>query len=341
MARNPELSSEKRAQVMLLHNMGHSNRQIAAELLISYGGVHRCISRIRDCSVPEYRSRKRSGRPKVTSPTTDNAIIIMAKKSPRSSSAKIQAQLPVEARVSRRTIRRRLFDSGLKSRRPAKKPLLSLKNIRDRIAFCRKYRNWSADDWENVLFSDESTFTQFYSFSRHVRRPVGKRNDPKYCTSAVKQCAKLMVWGAFSGKGGRAAIWFMERGTTINAAVYKGILQDKLLTFRTVHGVEYFQHDGAPCHTAKLVTTWLAVNNVPMIGPWPGSSPDLNPIENLWIQMKRKVAAHNPTSLQHLKEVVKTVWITETPLENCKKLARSMPRRIADVLAAKGKHTKY
>src|ERR1043165_6793376 len=194
MGQNPELSEAKRAQILLLHNMGHSNRQIALKLGISYGGVYRCISRMRDRSVPDYSSRKRSGRPKATTATTDNAIIIMAKKSPRSSSRKIQSQLPVEARVSTRTIRRRLFEGGLKSRRPALKPLLSKKNIRDRMAFCRKYRNWSADDWENVLFSDESTFTQFYSFSRHVRRPVGKRNDPKYCTSAVKQCAKLMVW---------------------------------------------------------------------------------------------------------------------------------------------------
>ncbi len=97
--------------------------------------------------------------------------------------------------------------------------------------------------------------------------------------------------------------------SAINAAVYRGILEDKLLEFRQIHDVEYFQHDGEPCHTAKSVSTWFAAN-VPMIGPWPESSSDLNPIENLWVQMKRKVAAHNPTSLQHPKEVVKNVWVT-------------------------------
>jgi len=341
MARVRELSVGVRAQVMLLHQMGHSHRQIASQLDISYGGVYRCISRSKDATVTEYKSRKRSGRPRVTSATTDNSIIIMSKRSPRASSAKIQSQLPPENRPGKRTIRRRLFDSGLKSCRPAKKPLLSKKNIRDRLVFCRKYRNWSADEWENVYFSDESTFTQFYAFSRHVRRPAGKRNDPKYCTSAVKQCAKLMVWGAFSGKSGRGGIWFMPQGETINAAVYKSILEEKLLRFREIHGIEYFQHDGAPCHMAKSVSKWLKDKNFNIIGPWPGSSPDLNPIENLWVQMKRKVAANNPTSLQDLKDIVRKVWIAETPLEYCKTLARSMPRRIADVLAAKGHHTKY
>ena len=35
------------------------------------------------------------------------------------------------------------------------------------------------------------------------------------------------------------------------------------------------------------------------------------------------------------------VWVTETPLEYLNKLAKSMPRSIANVLAAKGQHTKY
>ncbi len=133
----------------------------------------------------------------------------------------------------------------------------------------------------------------------------------------------------------------MPAGETINAAVYQRILEEKLVVFRQIQQVEYFQHDGAPCHMAKTVTKYLHDNNIPVIGPWPGSSPDLNPIENLWIQMKKKVAAGNPTSAAHLKELIRKVWVTETSLETCKHLARSMPSRIAKVLDAKGYHTKY
>ena len=138
MVRGVEFSIAKRAQIMLLHNMGHSNRKIAEQLQISYGGVYRSITRMNDHFVPEYKSRKRSGRPKASSATTDNSIILMAtdnsiilmaKRSPRASSAKIQSQLPVECKVSTRTIRRRLLHSGLKSYRPVMKPLLSKNNI--------------------------------------------------------------------------------------------------------------------------------------------------------------------------------------------------------------------
>ena len=57
--------------------------------------------------------------------------------------------------ASARTVRRRLLEDGLVSRRAAKKPLLSRKTIRDRL---QKDRDWTAEDWGKVLFSDESPF---------------------------------------------------------------------------------------------------------------------------------------------------------------------------------------
>ena len=48
---------------------------------------------------------------------------------------------------------------------------------------------------------------------------------------------------------------YWAEGTTINGAVYLDILKDKLLRFLTIHDCDTFQHDGAPCHQAK-VTNW-------------------------------------------------------------------------------------
>uniref|UniRef100_A0AAZ3QAJ8 Transposase Tc1-like domain-containing protein n=2 Tax=Oncorhynchus tshawytscha TaxID=74940 RepID=A0AAZ3QAJ8_ONCTS len=48
---------------------------------------------------------------------------------------------------SARTVKRRFLEDGLVSRRAAKKPLLSRKNIRDRLIFCKRYRDWTAEDW--------------------------------------------------------------------------------------------------------------------------------------------------------------------------------------------------
>lgn len=40
-------------------------------------------------------------------------------------------------------------------------------------------------------------------------------------------------------------------------------------------------HHSAPLHKARSVTTSLAEKNITVL-PWPGNSPDMNPIENMW-----------------------------------------------------------
>ena len=37
-------------------------------------------------------------------------------------------------------------------------PFLSAKHIRDPISFCKKYKDWCLEDWERVLWNNESTF---------------------------------------------------------------------------------------------------------------------------------------------------------------------------------------
>lgn len=46
------------------------------------------------------------------------------------------------------------------------KPMLSKKNIKARIAFAKKYMHWSVDDWERVVWSDESKINRFLSDGR-------------------------------------------------------------------------------------------------------------------------------------------------------------------------------
>ena len=86
---------------------------------------------------------------------------------------------------------------------------------------------------------------------------------------------------------------------------------------------------------------WFADNRIQILGPWPGNSPDLNPIENCWVILKQKVAAHNPSSLTHLKQVIREIWVKEITPEYCEKLCLSMSKRIQALSNDKGLHTKY
>ena len=56
-----------------------------------------------------------------------------------------------------------------------------------------------------------------------------------------------------------------------------------------------FMQDITPCHRSKLVADFLKTKNIKMLD-WPGSTPDLNPIENLWAILKDKVIDEHLTS---------------------------------------------
>ena len=82
------------------------------------------------------------------------------------------------------------------------------------------------------------------------------------------------------------------------------------------------------------------MNNNVKVMEWPVQSPDLNPIENLWCDVKGKVAEHKPTNNAQLWNAVQLAW-SSIPVERCQKLVDSMHRRCAAVIANKGYATKY
>ena len=146
--------------------------------------------------------------------------------------------------------------------------------------------------------------------------------------------------GAITSRG-RAGLWFLPRNTTMNATSYLEVLKEKVPVWMDLLGASTFQQDGAPCHTAKKVRDWFNTQSFDLLHPWPGSSPDLNIIENVWAHMKRKVSALHPTSFDSLCEAIKEVWVEEVSVEYCQKLYKSIPKRIHAVLQAKGGSTRY
>ena len=57
--------------------------------------------------------------------------------------------------------------------------------------------------------------------------------------------------------------------------------------------------DLAPCHTSKKVTKFFADNDIRVL-EWPGNSPDLNPIENLWAIIKQRLRGKDCTTIEKL-----------------------------------------
>lgn len=75
---------------------------------------------------------------------------------------------------------------------------------------------------------------------------------------------------------------------------------------------------------------------------WPSMSPDINPIENLWNQLKDKLheAYERASTLDELFDLVKASW-GAIDVQRLQTLIDRMPNRCAAVIKAKGWATKY
>ncbi len=77
-----------------------------------------------------------------------------------------------------------------------------------------------------------------------------------------------------------------------------------------------FQQDNDPKHTAKVVKDWFDENNIKVMKQ-SAQQPDLNPIENLWGELKRALSKlPRPKNANELWENAKIAWVS-IPVEKC------------------------
>lgn len=177
----------------------------------------------------------------------------------------------------------------------------------------------------------------------YVRRRIGEEYHPDCVVHTIKHGGgSMMVWGCMGASG--LGEMFVCEGR-MNSEQYINVLESSFLPSLTrifgdtnLDGVIY-QQDNAPCHKSAVTMRWFKDNCVDLL-EWPAQSPDLNPIEHLWANLKRKIRERHIKSKTDLKNVLVQEWNSISP-DECRKLVRSMPQRIAAVIKAKGGTTKY
>ena len=102
----------------------------------------------------------------------------------------------------------------------------------------------------------------------------------------------------------------------------------------------FWQHDNATCHTAKSSKEFFKNNKVDIL-TWPPNSPDLNPIENLWGIMTRRVYRTKKvySSVQELWIAINKCW-NSLETELCENLIDGLDERLENIIAKRGGRVK-
>ncbi|KFM70443.1 Transposable element Tcb1 transposase, partial [Stegodyphus mimosarum] len=96
-----------------------------------------------------------------------------------------------------------------------------------------------------------------------------------------------MVWGAIAYH--RRSQLLRIVGNLNSNRYIREVLQPEAVPFLQSLPGAVFQQDNARPHTARIVKSFFAAQQVQLL-PWPACSPDMSPIEHVWDVIGRRLA---------------------------------------------------
>jgi hypothetical protein len=207
------------------------------------------------------------------------------------------------------------------------------------MRFALTHQHWTADNFANVLFTDEAPFSPQHSGGRvWVRLRQGERNIPEAQTipRIRRPGPHILVWGAIRRSG--VGPIFRINGN-LNSNGYLRLVQDALEQIQRGRGF-IWMHDNAPAHRARIIQQYFQSHSIRTLS-WPPNSPELNPIENVWGIITQRLLSANLTTTDQLWNRVQQIWASEITPQLCQHLIDSMPTRIQQVLQSNGGPINY
>ncbi|CAM4590576.1 unnamed protein product [Leuciscus chuanchicus] len=314
-------TADQKAIIDTLKQEGKTQKEISERIGCSQSAVSRHLS-------GKSVGRKKCGKKRCTTRRGDRTMRKIVEKDRFQTLEDLRKQWTESGvETSRATVHRRVQKMGYRCRIPQVKPLLNQKQRQKRLTWATEKQHWTVAQWLLKFCMS------FGNQGARVWRKTGEKEMPKCLKSSVKYPQSVMVWGAMSAAGVGPLCFIKGR---VNAASYQEILEHSMLpSAEKLYGDEDFilQHDLAPAHSAKTTVKWFTDHGITVLN-WPANSSDLNPIEDLWDIVKRKLRDARPNTLDELKAAIEASWASITP-QQCHRLITAMPHRIEAVISAK------
>jgi len=331
-------TKEERDIVVKMSLEGHKNEEIADTVGYTKSTVYKIIQRAKIRGTTERPMSPT--KPRSLSVRDERALVRTVKRERDAPLQDITNTLP--SKVSTRTVQRTLHSRGIASCVSVKKPFLTKERKVKRLMFAKDHKDWTVDQWRKVIWTDESTF----EVGKNVRRRrVWREPSEKYNEDCLEPTFKsgrtsIMVWCAFADnqKAGPAIIPPKRR----SAKDFVDIVYERhLKEFKNKLVDCVLMEGGAPIHTSCVSQEWRKLHHIPKIN-WPPCSPDLNPLENIWLSMKTDIHKRNPRpkDAKQMTQAVLEEW-KAIPAKRLESLVATMPQRIQDVIDAKGGSTRW
>lgn len=276
-----------------------------------------------------------SGSPFKLSPAIQQIIERTMQEDDETTATQLQSRLAAHhVYVSLATILRSRQQLGWVYRGSAYCQLIRTVNKQKRLDWARANIH---DDFDNVIWSDESSI-QLDTHRRYCCRKEGEAPRPK---PRPKHPTKVHVWAGISKKGATGICIFEG---TMDATLYCEILTRTLLPFLAekfpTPNSHRFMQDNDPKHCSRAAQKFYGDTG---INWWrtPPESPDLNPIENLWHELKeylRRVI--KPRTKEELVDGITTFWAT-VDVHKCTKYISHLRKVIPKVIENGGGPTGY
>jgi transposase len=196
---------------------------------VSESTVFRILRSSRLTGVIRDNNCFRSGRKKKTTPEMDEYIISSVEDNRKLLPSQIRVLLQDKFGLSLglTQIKERLRKAGLHGRVCMKKPLLSPVNKFKRLVWAYKHKDWTVEQWNKVLWTDEKKFELFNTKRRTYCR---RRTNEKFREDTVQGTVKhgggsLMVWGSI---GNATTGNICKVSGIMDQHVYRGILAEQV-----------------------------------------------------------------------------------------------------------------